>query len=109
MPFKTGAGPAVAAAAVPARGTETRRVDRRAFGSYLIVVSFLGDGLKGRKYLIRLMLVTIAIGYAGHMLTPCSCFGGSFTLCGSGLSLCFMYNWYIGRINICGVAYFARL
>ena len=43
MPFKTGAGPAVAAAAVPARVTETRRVDRRAFGSYLIGVSFLGD------------------------------------------------------------------
>ena len=30
---------------VPARGRETRRVDRRAFGSYLIVVSFMGDAV----------------------------------------------------------------
>ncbi|MDB6072016.1 MAG: hypothetical protein JWL81_3187, partial [Verrucomicrobiales bacterium] len=30
-------------AVVPARGTETRRVDRRAFSSRLVVVSFLGD------------------------------------------------------------------
>ncbi len=32
-------------AVVPARGRETRRVDRRAFGSYLIVVSFMGDAV----------------------------------------------------------------
>ena len=39
--LKTAGLPAV----VPARGRETRRVDRRAFGSYLIVVSFMGDAV----------------------------------------------------------------
>lgn len=39
--LKTAKLPAV----VPARGRESRRVDRRAFGSYLIVVSFMGDAL----------------------------------------------------------------
>ena len=32
-------------AVVPARGRETRRVDRRAFGAYLIVLSFMGDAM----------------------------------------------------------------
>jgi exopolysaccharide biosynthesis polyprenyl glycosylphosphotransferase len=32
-------------AVVPALGRETRRVDRRAFGAYLIVVSFMGDAV----------------------------------------------------------------
>lgn len=39
--LKTAKLPAV----VPDRGRETRRVDRRAFGSYLIVVSFMGDAV----------------------------------------------------------------
>jgi exopolysaccharide biosynthesis polyprenyl glycosylphosphotransferase len=32
-------------AVVPALGRETRRVDRRAFGAYLIMVSFMGDAV----------------------------------------------------------------
>ena len=35
--------PTVAAATLPAKGAETRRVDRRSFSARLIVVSFAGD------------------------------------------------------------------
>ncbi len=54
------------------------------------------------------MLVTITIGNAGHVFASCACLGHSFTLCGSGLALCFMYNRCIA-INIFGLAYFAWL
>jgi hypothetical protein len=62
-----------------------------------------------RKYLIRLMLVTIAIGNAGHVFAPGACFSHSFTLNSKVLTLCFMYNRGIAGINIFGVANFARL
>jgi hypothetical protein len=61
-----------------------------------------------KKYLVWLMLVTIAIGYTGHVLASCACLGHSFALYCIALALCFVYNWCIG-INIFGVTDFAWL